>query len=109
MRKGTAANFIIYEAPGLGMPMKISLNGFSAAYRGARQALRRLIARMISLTRKAGDQPQKRGAPILESRSRAADDGELFVEQRLHRRPSGTTAGSNRQASMNRKASACAR
>jgi invasion protein IalB len=32
MRKGTAANFIIYEAPGLGLPMKISLNGFSAAY-----------------------------------------------------------------------------
>jgi invasion protein IalB len=32
MRKGTAANFIIYEAPGLGLPLKISLNGFSAAY-----------------------------------------------------------------------------
>lgn len=32
MRKGTSANFIIYEAPGLGMPMKISLNGFSAAF-----------------------------------------------------------------------------
>ncbi|CAN5216155.1 hypothetical protein BH10PSE7_BH10PSE7_04370 [soil metagenome] len=32
MRKGTFANFIIYEAPGLGMPMKISLNGFSAAF-----------------------------------------------------------------------------
>jgi len=32
MRKGSAANFIIYEAPGLGLPMKISLNGFSAAY-----------------------------------------------------------------------------
>jgi invasion protein IalB len=31
-RKGTAANFIIYEAPGLGMPIKISLNGFAAAY-----------------------------------------------------------------------------
>ena len=30
MRKGTAANFIIYEAPGLGVPMKISLEGFSA-------------------------------------------------------------------------------
>jgi invasion protein IalB len=31
-RKGTAANFIIYEAPGIGMPIKISLNGFAAAY-----------------------------------------------------------------------------
>ena len=38
-RKGTAANFIIYEAPGIGMPIKISLNGFAAAYYGARQAL----------------------------------------------------------------------
>jgi len=32
MKKGTAANFIIYEAPGLGLPMKISLDGFSAAF-----------------------------------------------------------------------------
>ncbi len=32
MRKGTNANFIIYEAPGLGVPMTISLSGFSAAY-----------------------------------------------------------------------------
>lgn len=32
-RKGTAANFIIYEAPGIGMPIKISLNGFSDAYK----------------------------------------------------------------------------
>jgi invasion protein IalB len=32
MRKGSNANFIIYEAPGLGVPMTISLNGFSAAY-----------------------------------------------------------------------------
>ncbi len=32
LRKGTAANFIIYEAPGLGLPMKISLSGFSAAF-----------------------------------------------------------------------------
>jgi invasion protein IalB len=31
MKKGTAANFIIYEAPGLGIPMKISLDGFAAA------------------------------------------------------------------------------
>lgn len=31
MQKGTAANFIIYEAPGLGIPLKISLEGFSAA------------------------------------------------------------------------------
>lgn len=31
MKKGTAANFIIYQAPGLGIPMKISLDGFSAA------------------------------------------------------------------------------
>jgi invasion protein IalB len=32
MRKGSAANFIIYQGPGLGVPMKISLNGFSAAF-----------------------------------------------------------------------------
>jgi invasion protein IalB len=32
MRKGTNANFIIYQGPGLGVPMKISLNGFSAAF-----------------------------------------------------------------------------
>lgn len=32
MKKGTAANFIIYEAPGIGLPMKISLEGFSAAF-----------------------------------------------------------------------------
>jgi invasion protein IalB len=31
MKKGGAANFIIYEAPGLGIPMKISLDGFAAA------------------------------------------------------------------------------
>jgi invasion protein IalB len=31
LKKGGAANFIIYEAPGLGIPMKISLEGFSAA------------------------------------------------------------------------------
>ncbi|MGE0238090.1 MAG: invasion associated locus B family protein [Parvibaculaceae bacterium] len=31
-RKGSAANFIVYEAPGIGMPIKISLNGFAAAY-----------------------------------------------------------------------------
>jgi invasion protein IalB len=31
MRKGGAANFIIYEAPGIGMPMKMSLEGFSKA------------------------------------------------------------------------------
>ena len=31
MQKGTAANFIVYEAPGLGVPLKISLEGFSAA------------------------------------------------------------------------------
>lgn len=30
MKKGTAANFIVYEAPGLGIPLKISLEGFSA-------------------------------------------------------------------------------
>jgi invasion protein IalB len=29
MKKGTAANFIVYEAPGIGVPMKISLEGFS--------------------------------------------------------------------------------
>jgi invasion protein IalB len=31
-RKGSAANFIVYEAPGIGMPIKLSLNGFAAAY-----------------------------------------------------------------------------
>ena len=31
VKKGTAANFIIYEAPGLGIPLKVSLEGFSAA------------------------------------------------------------------------------
>ena len=31
MKKGNAANFIIYEAPGIGLPMKLSLEGFSAA------------------------------------------------------------------------------
>lgn len=30
MRKGKEANFIIYEAPGIGLPMKLSLSGFSA-------------------------------------------------------------------------------
>jgi invasion protein IalB len=32
LRKGTAANFIIYEAPGIGMPLKVSLSGFADAY-----------------------------------------------------------------------------
>jgi invasion protein IalB len=31
MRKGAKANFIIYEAPGLGMSMELSLQGFTAA------------------------------------------------------------------------------
>jgi invasion protein IalB len=31
MKKGKQANFIIYEAPGIGLPMKLSLGGFSAA------------------------------------------------------------------------------
>ena len=31
MKKGQAANFIIYEAPGLGLPIKLSLDGFAAA------------------------------------------------------------------------------
>ena len=31
MKKGNEANFIIYEAPGLGLPMKLSLEGFSTA------------------------------------------------------------------------------
>lgn len=31
LKKGKAANFIIYEAPGMGLPMKLSLDGFSAA------------------------------------------------------------------------------
>lgn len=30
MKKGTEANFIVYEAPGIGLPMKMSLDGFSA-------------------------------------------------------------------------------
>jgi invasion protein IalB len=31
MKQGTVANFIIYEAPGLGIPLKITLEGFSKA------------------------------------------------------------------------------
>jgi invasion protein IalB len=31
MKKGNEANFIIYEAPGIGLPMKLSLDGFSAS------------------------------------------------------------------------------
>ncbi|MCA3554872.1 invasion associated locus B family protein [Aestuariivirga sp.] len=31
LKKGKAANFIIYEAPGIGLPMKLSLDGFSAS------------------------------------------------------------------------------
>jgi len=31
LKKGSEANFIIYEAPGIGLPMKLSLNGFTAA------------------------------------------------------------------------------
>jgi invasion protein IalB len=31
LKKGNEANFIIYEAPGLGLPMKLNLDGFSAA------------------------------------------------------------------------------
>lgn len=30
LKKGTHANFIVYEAPGIGLPMKMSLEGFSA-------------------------------------------------------------------------------
>jgi len=32
LRKGTSANFIIYEAPGVGVPLAVSLKGFTAAY-----------------------------------------------------------------------------
>jgi invasion protein IalB len=31
LKKGKLANFIIYEAPGIGLPMKLSLEGFSAS------------------------------------------------------------------------------
>ena len=31
LKKGKEANFIIYEAPGIGLPMKLSLEGFSAS------------------------------------------------------------------------------
>ena len=31
MKKGKLANFIIYEAPGIGLPMKLSLSGFTAS------------------------------------------------------------------------------
>jgi invasion protein IalB len=31
LKKGSEANFIIYEAPGMGLPMKLSLEGFSAS------------------------------------------------------------------------------
>ncbi len=32
-RKGKAANFIIYEAPGRGLALKVSLKGFTAAFK----------------------------------------------------------------------------
>ena len=32
LKKGNTANFIVYEAPGAGLNMKVSLNGFTAAY-----------------------------------------------------------------------------
>ncbi len=32
LQKGTSANFIIYEAPGVGVPLAVSLKGFTAAY-----------------------------------------------------------------------------
>lgn len=31
LKKGNSANFIIYEAPGMGLPMTLSLDGFSAS------------------------------------------------------------------------------
>ena len=31
LKKGKSANFIIYEAPGMGLPMNLSLEGFSAS------------------------------------------------------------------------------
>ena len=31
LKKGKSANFIIYEAPGMGLPMTLSLDGFSAS------------------------------------------------------------------------------
>ena len=31
LKKGKLANFIIYEAPGIGLPMKLSLSGFTAS------------------------------------------------------------------------------
>ena len=31
LKKGKEANFIIYEAPGIGLPMKLSLSGFTAS------------------------------------------------------------------------------
>ena len=31
MVKGEAANFIVYQGPGAGLPMKISLKGFGKA------------------------------------------------------------------------------
>lgn len=31
LKKGKEANFIIYEAPGIGLPMKLSLQGFTAS------------------------------------------------------------------------------
>ena len=33
LKSGTAANFIIYEAPGRGLALEISLKGFTAAYK----------------------------------------------------------------------------
>ncbi|MEG9884280.1 MAG: invasion associated locus B family protein [Hyphomicrobiales bacterium] len=32
LKKGKTANFVVYEAPGAGLSMKVSLKGFTAAY-----------------------------------------------------------------------------
>ena len=37
MKKGAKANFIIYEAPGIGMSMELSLKGFTAALNNLEQ------------------------------------------------------------------------
>src|SRR4029079_14184800 len=81
-RKGSAANFIIYEAPGIGMPIKISLNGFAAAYTAIGQLLSGPTTLMVSLLEKA--QVSRSEATLIpDSALKGADDGELFVEQRL--------------------------
>ena len=106
MKKGNEANFIIYEAPGIGLPMKLSLDrilgslGRSQQELGGRSALAEVLRVPYLDVSNAGTGDQRAKhirqsrslIPPISSRSRAeaivadtlhgADDGELFVEKR---------------------------